>query len=228
MRVSNDDLPGWLDGFKTRFGLTSLVLGDAEVAAERANLGAAYVEETMPARYAAAVPSSQPILEWVATVVRMAVERSTARGQRVATVHDGPSLVLFGPTGTGKTHQVYGAFRVISALGLHTRWQVISAADLYARLRPRHGIDSEAEFRSIADASILAVDDLGAAKPSEWTEEVNFRLVNHRYEVMKPTLFTSNLLQSDLRVRLGERVASRLVEMTDQIIIDGDDWRRAA
>ena len=50
------------------------------------------------------------------------------------------------------------------------------------------------------------LDDLGAVKTSEWIEEVNFRLVNHRYERMLPTLFTSNLLPKDLATLLGERV----------------------
>ena len=42
------------------------------------------------------------------------------------------------------------------------------------------------------------VDDLGAAKPSEWTEEINYRLVNHRYEHMLPTIFTSNVPAREL------------------------------
>src|SRR5690606_7391206 len=100
------------------------------------------------------------------------------------------------------------------------------AADLYARLRPRHGIDSETEFRAIADAPLLMVDDLGAAKTSEWVEEVNYRLINWRYDRVLPTVFTSNVLPKELKVALGERVASRLVEMADRVTLKGEDRRR--
>jgi DNA replication protein DnaC len=92
-------------------------------------------------------------------------------------------------------------------------------------MRPRHGIDAEAEFRAVADATLLVLDDLGAAKGSEWVEEINYRLVNHRYEHQLATLFTSNILPRDLAGALGERVSSRLKEMTDRVTLKGTDRR---
>ena len=92
-------------------------------------------------------------------------------------------------------------------------------------MRPRHGVDSETEFRAAADAGLLVLDDLGVSKNSEWVEEVNYRLVNHRYENTLPTLFTSNVRPRDLAEALGERVASRLTEMTGRVILKGADRR---
>lgn len=224
----------WLSDFKARHGI-DLSFTDGDPAADRAALAADYVADNVPHRFADALPTVPQINEWVAAVVRRAVEESTRRGQLVPTIHDGPSLLLLGSTGVGKTHEAYGAMRAISLLGIHSRWQVVSAADLYARLRPRHGIDSEAEFSIFADARVLVVDDLGAAKKSEWVEEVNFRLVNRRYELALPTLFTSNVPPRDtpdgkpgLTTVLGERVSSRLAEMTRPVAIKGADRRRAA
>jgi DNA replication protein DnaC len=135
------------------------------------------------------------------------------------------SLLLLGPTGVGKTHQAYGVLRYLAAADTHTSWKATSAADMYAALRPRHGVDSETEFRKYAHTQLLMIDDLGAAKPSEWTEEINFRLVNHRYENRLPTIITSNVLPKQLTERVGERVASRLVGMSDRIVIRGTDRR---
>ncbi len=175
----------------------------------------------IPARYTRALATDPAVRAWLAEVVRQA-----AAGQRLAlTVARGPSLLLLGPTGTGKTWQSFGAVRGLAALGVRANWRAISAADLCAMLRPRHGIDSETVFREYAGAQLLVVDDLGAMKPSEWTEEVYFRLVNHRYERLLPTLFTSNLLPSPLAEVLGGRVSSRLTEMTGRASLTGEDRR---
>ncbi|MFI9154536.1 ATP-binding protein [Streptomyces sp. NPDC053367] len=138
------------------------------------------------------------------------------------------SLLLLGSTGVGKTHQAYGVLRYLAAADVFTSWATTSAADMYAALRPRHGVDSETEFRKYAHAQLLMIDDLGAAKPSEWTEEINFRLVNHRYENRLPTIITSNVLPKELTERVGERVASRLVGMSDRVVLRGEDRRRQA
>ena len=99
------------------------------------------------------------------------------------------------------------------------------AADLYARLRPRHGVDSEDVFERHAKAPVLMLDDLGAAKGTDWVEEVNYRLINHRYERMLPTLVTSNVRPRDLAGVVGERVASRLTEMATPVVLKGPDRR---
>jgi len=182
------------------------------------------VAERVPARYADATVTEPAVANWVRTLVTEAVAAHD-RGPLLR-VHTGPSLLLMGPTGTGKTHQAYGAIRAMVGTGVACRWEFAAAADLYAQLRPRHGVDTEAELRRFATAPLLVLDDLGAAKNSEWTEEINYRLVNHRYEHQLPTLLTSNVPPKNLGAELGERVASRLVEMTERVVLTGDDRRR--
>lgn len=234
----------WLDGFRARHNLMMPLGADEHLIAERAEQAAVYAETNIPPRFTGALPTIPEVEAWVASVIRTAVTESQARGQRIATIQSGPSLLLLGPTGVGKTHEAYGAMRAISLFGVHARWLVISAADLYARLRPRHGVDSEAEFAAISSADALAVDDIGAAKNTDWVEEVNFRLVNRRYELALPTLFTSNLPAKTRTVQitedkppvtvpgldtvLGDRVISRLREMTRRVSVKGEDRRRAA
>lgn len=132
----------------------------------------------------------------------------------------------FYPTGTGKTYQAYGAVRALLSRGVRLRWEVTTTADLYARLRPRNGHDAERDLQTLARCPLLLLDDLGAAKTSEWTEELTYRLINHRYEHMLPTLITTNLPIPELRTALGDRVASRLAEMTERIVLTGPDRRR--
>lgn len=178
----------------------------------------------IPDRYRDAVVTDPGVIEWVRGVVAAAAGGRTPN----PVVVTGPSLLLLGPTGTGKTHQACGALRALSLSGVACRWQLATAADIYAELRPRHRVDSEKEFDRYAKAGLLVIDDLGAAKGSEWTEEINYRLVNYRYSHRLPTLITSNVPPKELAAALGERVSSRLVEMTTRVVLKGPDRRREA
>lgn len=192
--------------------------------AEQTRHAITYTDQHTPARFTGAIADNPDITQWADQVIARA--RADSAANVSVFVRRGPSILILGPTGVGKTHQAYGAMRRIAEAGVRTRWIALTAADLYARLRPRHGIDSETEFRAIADAPLLMVDDLGAAKTSEWVEEVNYRLINWRYDRVLPTVFTSNVLPKELKVALGERVASRLVEMADRVTLKGEDRRR--
>jgi DNA replication protein DnaC len=190
---------------------------------ENLDSAARNLEASMPVHYASAVADHPDVAAWVRALVACAV----AARRTVPTLLEGPSLLLCGAVGRGKTHQAWGAVRALAVTGLRVSWRVTTAADMYAALRPRAGVDGEV-FRAYADARLLVLDDVGASKGTEWTEEVNYRLVNHRYENELPTLFTTNVPPKDLGEALGARVTSRLVEMTTRVVLTGPDRRRRA
>ncbi|MFJ1881788.1 ATP-binding protein [Streptomyces sp. NPDC088137] len=179
-------------------------------------------EARIPARYRHALADHPEVAAWADEIAR-AGRPGPAGAPGIA---EGTSLRIVGPTGTGKTHQAYGAIRSLLAAGVRLRWEAVTAADLYARLRPRPGFDSERDLQSLMRCPLLLLDDLGAAKSSEWTEELTYRLINHRYEHMRPTLITTNLPTDALRTALGDRVASRLSQMTERVVLEGDNRRR--
>lgn len=183
----------------------------------------AHCDKNIPWHYRDAVLDNLDVATWTDEVVAAATAGSVC-----ATIMRGPSLLLLGPTGIGKTHLAYAAMRNIAVTGVRCAWTATTAADMYASLRPRHNIDSETEFRRYANTRLLILDDLGAAKDSEFTEEINYRLINSRYENGLPTLITSNVPIKELGPKLGERVASRLVGMCTRVVLRGDDRRRAA
>lgn len=177
----------------------------------------------MPPRYQAAVADHPQVLAWVRDVAEAAVAPSRGARRQVTT---GPSLLMAGVVGAGKTHQAYGAVRRLVQNGVGVRWRATTAADLYADLRPRPGADSERELAAVSRCPLLIIDDLGAAKASEWVEEVTYRLINRRYNHMLPTLITTNLAIKDLRAYLGDRVTSRLAQMTTRVEFEPVDRRR--
>lgn len=180
--------------------------------------------DRIPARYANATPDLPEVAAWVRELVAGAIATEAGPPH----IGRARSLLLIGGTGSGKTHQAYGAIRALAHSGITASFVITTAADLYAALRPRPRVDSEDEFERYARASVLVLDDLGAAKGTEWTEEVNYRVINHRYEHAKATLITTNVPAKGLHVALGERVVSRLIEMADRVDLNHPDRRIAA
>lgn len=176
----------------------------------------------IPRRYRDALAGHPRVSAWVEEI---AAAGRPGPGGAPGIAH-GPSLLIAGPTGTGKTYQAYGAIRSLLGAGVRLRWAAITTAELHANLRPRQGHDGERRFQELARSPLLLLDDLGAAKASEWTEELTYRLIDHRYVHELPTLITTNVPIADLRTAVGDRVASRLAEMTHRVILDGPDRRR--
>lgn len=179
-------------------------------------------DQLIPLRYARADATDPKVLAWVDEV---AANAKPARVSGVPKAGPGPSLLILGPTGTGKTFQGYGALRRLSIMGVNTSPSAATAADIYAKMRPRPGVDSESVFESYAHAPLLFIDDLGAAKDSEWVQEINLRLVNHRYDRQLPTIFTSNVPPKELGRKIDDRVASRLTELCRLVALKGEDRR---
>jgi len=191
---------------------------------EKREIAAAAAEkcrERFPLRYRDAEVQNSTVDEWV---------RQFQNDYRHA-----PSLLLMGPTGTGKTHAGYAALRMAVSVAWvapsgairSPNWQAMTYADLCASLRPRgRDYDTEAVLKTYRDTSLLFIDDLGAGKVSEAVEEVTYRLVNDRYNDMRPSIFTTNLSLQALKDAVGDRIASRLAETCTRVVLDGPDRRR--
>ncbi|QOV41558.1 ATP-binding protein [Streptomyces ferrugineus] len=211
-----------LDGILAGRGIDPATVAAEEPQAEPVT-ALELADARIPARYRRALADYPQVIAWADEIARAG--RPGPGGPGIA---EGPSLLIAGPTGTGKTYQAYGAIRTLLGRGVRLRWEATTSADLHARLRPRAGHDSERDLQTLVRCPLLLLDDLGAAKTSEWTEELTYRLINHRYEHMLPTLITTNLPTAELRTALGDRVASRLAEMTERVVLTGPDRRRTA
>lgn len=191
----------------------------------------------IPELFTSAVPEEPDLTGWMRDAVREAYRR---RNMHPAWT-PGPSRLLVGSTGRGKTHQAFGVVRGLAACGIRPGWQYVTQVDYYARLRPRPGVDPESEYRTFATSGLLILDDIGVAKESEWTSEALWRLVDHRYQHTLRTIYASNLLPDrpekgalsepgaggpTLPEYLGDRVSSRIGAMARKVTVKGPDRRR--
>ena len=144
-------------------------------------------------------------------------------------------LLFYGLSGVGKTHLAVGILKaVIRHKG--ARGFFFETRDLLKRIRDTYNASvDETEMdilRPVLEADLLVLDDLGAERTSEWVQETLGLVVNTRYNNRRPTIFTSNLIETSdntvmhsFIVQLGARTRSRLLEMCDWIEMKGPDIR---
>lgn len=94
--------------------------------------------------------------------------------------------------------------------------------------------DDEEEFQEEKDKDIsryaetvdvLALDDLGMERITDWTVGELTRILNNRYNAMKVTYVTSNYNIEQLASNFNQRIASRLFQMCVPLHLDGSDLR---
>lgn len=143
---------------------------------------------------------------------------------------DGSSgLYIYGGVGTGKTFNIYALAKLIRMNMI--RVKVKNFPDWLDELRQSYDkFNAEQDIKDeLRDEAILMIDDIGSEKQTEWVQEIIYRLINNRYEQIRPTIFSSNLSLSEIAGKYGERIASRIVEMVGGeegiIKIDGEDRR---
>lgn len=158
-----------------------------------------------------------------------------------------PTGLLFaGSVGTGKTHLAIGiARRLIETKGIEVRF--VDVRELLDRLRSSYDADSAETptriVKPIVEADLIVIDELGAARPTDWVFETQELLIGQLYNRMKPVIVTTNLPNlgpgasaegsgyaraarpETLGDRIGARMFSRLQQMCSAYSINGPDWR---
>ncbi len=158
--------------------------------------------------------------------VRQGTEEAYAAAQAWAdgfTLETETGLFLAGPFGAGKTHLAVAALRrAVERTLVDGRY--VSAGDLVAQVRGSSGIN----WRPVEDAiraELLVLDDLGMEAGTEFTRDVQARVLFARYEAARPTIVTSNHGPKAITQIYGGAITSRLREMTDSLVLTASDYR---
>ena len=155
-------------------------------------------------------------------------------------------LFFLGNPGVGKTHLTVAILKqLMMEKGVHCLF--CSYQELLRQIRDSYNpvaLSTESEVvRPVLETEVVAIDDLGAERISDWVEDTVTYILNYRYTQKKITILTSNLPDipeevkerspsgrrpagDTLTQRIGIRVRSRLYEMCELIPIHADDFRQ--
>ena len=164
----------------------------------------------------------------------------------------GRGLLLTGSIGVGKTHLAVGILLALiaekGAHGLFCDYREL-LKQIQHSYNPQVATTEMEILRPVFNAEVLVLDELGAAKPTDWVWDTVALILNTRYNDKRTTLITTNyadappggiqsggaqpgnpraLREETLGDRIGERMRSRLAEMCVVVEIHGEDFRRKA
>lgn len=133
-------------------------------------------------------------------------------------------LMVWGAMGTGKSHLLRAAWNVLVAGGRSPVYAVAPTLLRYVREGIATG-QYGARFEAVRTAPVLLLDDLGAEKRTDWTDEAWFELLNWRYQERLPTAVASNCAPDDLEGRIASRLQD--ARLSAVYAMKGPDYRRA-
>lgn len=144
-------------------------------------------------------------------------------------------LLFMGSVGVGKTHLAVSILCGLIEKGVNCLFYEFGSLlkEIQNSYSPISKTSELSVLQPIFDAEVLVLDELGASKPTDWVRDTMMLIINTRYNDKKLTIFTTNYLdnrrrdtEETLEDRIGARLRSRLYEMCQTLVIDGDDYRK--
>jgi DNA replication protein DnaC len=151
------------------------------------------------------------------------------------TILEGNGLFFTGPAGTGKTTMAAQTIIEVSHLRYVERrgprdFIFETALEILFNLRMCYSGKSDYSEADILKRycliDLLAIDDLGVEKTSDWVLQMFHMIIDYRYTRKKPTIITSNKSCKELAERWDDdRITSRINGMCLTIGTNGKDLR---
>ena len=176
----------------------------------------------LPRRYRDVSFDRPPVTDIAAPIVAATRRFAETVGEQLDA---GRGLWFMGPVGTGKTTLAMLVAKAAMRAGRSVA--IYSLPRLLNEIRDTHRAErSHIDLLDrLAHVDLLHIDDVGAERTTDWVLEELYSIVNARYEDERSIVLTTNLNGDELSVQIGQRTVSRLSEMCDGILLDGDDHR---
>lgn len=141
----------------------------------------------------------------------------------------GRGTYLWGLPGRGKTYAAACCVRLAVSQGRDCK--MTTAKALLDAVKAEYDGGEKVTLRRAERYELLALDDLGMERPTEWAMETLTGLIDARVAEGLPTVITSNYSLGELRDRWGgmqgARIVSRIAGACERIELTGSDRRLA-
>lgn len=135
-------------------------------------------------------------------------------------------LLIYGDVGTGKTHLAASIANSLIENGVPVLFGTFS--DHLEHIREEYDSPNPRNYLlTMKNVPMLALDDLGKEKRTDWTQQILFDVINYRYEHKLPFIITTNFDIDSLANYVGNSVFSRMNEMCSAVETSGEDYRRS-
>lgn len=178
---------------------------------------------TVPRMYRDAVADHPKMLEWIDSLVELAGFPATLN--RSIHRQHGNSVMLFGPTGIGKTWQALGVPAAMAARDASADHLFLRAVDYLDGMQNGSFAEKERTYERAFAAQLLILDDLFAGGDHRRSQSDLYRLLDARFLDERPTILTTNLVGKTLSDALGERLTDRLKQSVVFVRLDGESRR---
>jgi DNA replication protein DnaC len=141
----------------------------------------------------------------------------------------GKGMWFKGDRGTGKT--TLAMLISIHALRARRTVAIYTAPKLLEAIRATYGDQPGLSLTELVDrlrtVDLLHIEDLAVPRTNEWVLEQLYTIVNDRYQDRRSVIFTADVERlADLEERIGQRTASRLIDLCGEpILMHGEDYR---
>lgn len=144
-------------------------------------------------------------------------------------------LLFTGSVGVGKTHLAVSVLKLLIEKSVNCLFYEFGSLlkEIQNSYNPVSKISELSVLSPIFDAEVLVLDELGASKPTDWVRDTMMLIINTRYNDKKLTIFTTNYAdarrrdgEETLEDRIGTRLRSRIYEMCQTVVIEGEDYRK--
>jgi len=163
-----------------------------------------------------------------------AKERAMRYAHDPATVGEyglGAGIFMYGPNGTGKTHLAVAIMRELTLAG-ELDWYFIKAPKLLMAIRraykEKYAQTEEELIERFVNYKYLVIDELGVEKITDWSLQTLYLIIDGRSDALRSTIITSNLSLPEIEKQIEDRIASRIVGMSSEMLrFKCADWRLA-
>ena len=138
-------------------------------------------------------------------------------------------LVFMGDVGTGKSHLAAAITNALFDKGYRVRFTSLrNLTDEYMTT----GFDDQdrrSYMELIGKYDLLVLDDFGAERKTEFSQETSFRIIDKRIRAKKPMILTTNKTATEMvqAEAMGDRrIMDRIIASCPMVVFKGESYRR--